>query len=261
MLNPTMIRHDAEALEFYLTNAPPASFQEALSSNDWGPYLFSYAENQTAEHRAAFWVVYYLDVAPTPVEELWASYGAFGRENGEDMWSEELKNAVDFGELFSRRDAVTAQWYGEAVAFAEEVYAAFVGEVARNYVGGSNARYDDDAGYDDTDSDTAKFSQIEWRDVEASNAAILKATDAGGDIPFMHSDDGRMMFWADDADIRIWNAFWEKQANDEAVLGNIRVKSRGSLTSHGKIVVTGVRDKADFKFNLRRFSKKEIEFN
>jgi len=193
------------------------------------------------------------------IEDLWSIYG-------EVAWSDQVQAAMtelvlnpEDDDVQNNREAVIELWESEAGAAAELTYAAFLSEVAICKTG-RQVYTGTVGGLPATDDNRADYTQIDWVAVETANEAILKATEAGEDVAFIHSDDGRMIFWGDSADVMVWNAFLVKHLGGEATFGNIRVKSRGSLTSHGKIVVTGAYDEADFKRNLRRFSKKEIQF-
>ena len=265
MLYPDALTElDPDTRDWIYTNEPPSTFEEALATA-WRELVLWYGNEQTDEHQAAFMLFDHF-AQGWGIEDLWSIYG-------EVAWSAQVQAAMtelvlnpEDDDVQNNREAVIKLWENEAGAAAEQTYSAFLGEVARcktgrqvhtGTVGGLPATDDDEI---PDYYQTADYAEIDWRAVEKANEAILKATDAGGDVEFIQSDDGRMIFWGDDADVTVWNAFLRKQLVSEAMRGTISVKSRGSMTSHGKIVVMGAFDNAEFKRNLRRFSKKEIQF-
>jgi hypothetical protein len=258
MLYPDVLTElDPDSREWIRSNQPPATVEEALTSA-WKSLVLWYGDEQKGEHRAALRVFDGFAQGYT-VEEIWTMYGTWGSETPEAVWSDEVQAQMndlvlnpDDEDIQANRQASVDRWEQEVADVAAETYAAFLGEVALAKTGG-----DED---DDVDDLTADYTHIDWGDVQAANETILKGTDPGDDIPFMQADDGRLTLWGEGADVSVWNAFLVKQAAGSADLGNISVKSRGSLTSRGKIVVTGATDPAAFKRLLRQFSKKEIEF-
>ncbi|MGH9247555.1 MAG: putative adhesin [Acidimicrobiales bacterium] len=110
---------------------------------------------------------------------------------------------------------------------------------------------------------TYSWDAIDWNWVQGANEQILKGTDPGGTLSYWQASGGLLIGNEQPESYRM--AF-EAQRGEQGATGNkpngeIEVVSRGSLTSRGKIRVTGSYDENSFETELRKFSKKEIHFS
>ncbi|MGH9117727.1 MAG: hypothetical protein ACRD0A_07560 [Acidimicrobiales bacterium] len=226
---------------------PPEDVSTALADTTWGPLVLTYADaHGDGEVRGAIRLLDSYHRRQDEPAALWEMYGSMGSVVDVKWPEPHHSNLVEAFEARSdEAEATWLEWFDEWIRYADGVagraYQAFLGEIERIKYGAGA---------------TFTVDQIDWDFVRRLNEYVLKNAEPGTKLDFLQLGEQVMILDDDATPPTYQDAFYEARA----VLGSIDVRSRGGLTSRGRIVVTGASDEDAFEAHIRQFSKKSIEF-
>jgi hypothetical protein len=244
-------------------NPPPATVHEALGQEPWLDLLVWHARNGDFPIHLASLVL--LTQPPEERADVWPLYRDAGwPQRVQDGMEELAVQPADWTED-DYRD-VLSQWSIAIEAHAETAYELFVVEIEQAVPPAVEAAAVEAAAVEDAPAVPSAvvaapsgppMGTAEVDKYKQWNKEILDHAGAGEDVFFLQLDEWVLLL---NHQVEAPPELKDPLEGSGATWGRIRVESRGSLTSRGRLTVFGAPDEAEFKTTIRQITQKELRF-